>query len=232
MSEQPKHKDLICAFLDEELSAGDVDELLNQLECQDTRARACRQSLAASLLAGRQNTVCPDLSAGVRAALAQEFSTPAATPSVSVLPLRRKSGRRHDWKVPATGLALAASMAMVAVFVVKPSAQPAAESAAPGQVAGVAQSQPVAQTVAVAASAPRELVIAAPEHSRPLVAQWGSADPAGSQPVSSSSALQRQQLNTFLINHARNGGGNALSGSLGYARVAASPQQQSDESRR
>ncbi len=228
MSEQPKHKDLICAFLDEELSAGDVDELLSQLECQDTRARACRQSLVASLLVGRQNTLCPDLSAGVRAALAQESA--GATPTV--VPLRRAPGRRRDWKVPATGFALAASMAMVAVFVVKPSSQPAAEATAPARIASAASGQPVAQTVAVSAPATRELVIAAPEHSRPLVAQWGSADAPGTQPVTSSSALQRQQLNTFLINHARNGGGNALSGSLGYARVAASPKQQSDESRR
>lgn len=231
MSEQPKHKDLICAFLDEELSAAEVDELLSQLECQDARARACRQSLAASLLTtGRQRTVCPDLAAGVRQALAQEVAAAKTPPTVVPLRAARRPG--NDWKVPATGLALAASMAMVAVFVIKPS-QPFDDGESRAQVASATAAQPVAQTVGANVVTTRELVIATPEKSRPLVAQWGSADvPAGTQPVSSSAALQRQQLNTFLINHARNGGGSALSGSLGYARVAASPQQQSEESRR
>ena len=77
-----------------------------------------------------------------------------------------------------------------------------------------------------ARSGGRELVIATPAQERPVSAQWamaGNAVPASQQPLQQQRV--REKLNTYLINHARHGGGAALTGSLGYARVAARPVQ-------
>ncbi len=263
MSDESVKDQLVCAFLDGELSSRQIDELLEQLECEDTRSKACRQAMMGSLI-NQQNSLCVDVSLAVREAIRQEapFAAPAARPASRVVRMMRSGpGRRwrgsalQRWQVPAAGLALAASAALAAVIVVQPEVQ-APESANPMVAAsGPLESSPIpagaavlasqraptrstqqlpAQLVATATasragqsvSSPRELVIAAPQEQRPIVAQWShvqGADSATQQ--AAAQARMQERLNTYLISHARSGGGYALSGSLGYARVAARPQQ-------
>ena len=236
MSEKSSQDDLIGVFLDEELSEMDIDALLEQLECADTRSRACRQSLIGSVLRQR-GSVIADISAGVREAIAgAEFEV---EDSDTVVPLAARVGRdrqSRDWRVPAGGLALAASVAWLAIVAIRPAEDVGAGGKQLAQQVEAATGSELNSSATLVSrnsdgqSAPRELVIEVPEQSRPVVAQWGSAD-AGAQPVASSAQL-REQLNAYLLNHARNGGSNALSGSLGYARVTASPRQQSEETQR
>lgn len=40
MSDESVKDQLVCAFLDGELSSQQIDELLEQLECENTRAKA------------------------------------------------------------------------------------------------------------------------------------------------------------------------------------------------
>ena len=270
MSNDAVKDHLLCAFLDEELSHEDVDSLLELLECDDARARASRQSLAGSVMAN-QKTLCVDISASVREAIAQEeplmrqtaapqkrrrlgrawFAAPSQTVGVS-----RRSRRR--WQVPAAGVALAASVALAAVVVVRPvddagqaatqqiaalqseqnpalnnesllAQAPASQSSSPVRApvnSRLSGAQLVSAGRAGTRNAGRELVIAAPEQSRPVSAQWALVreQSVPSQQLASQQRV-REQLNTYLINHARHGGGAALTGSLAYARVAARPAQ-------
>ncbi len=265
MSDQSVKDQLVCAFLDGELSSQQIDELLEQLECEQTRARACRQAMMGGLM-NQRKAVCIDVSAAVREAISKEAPLTMPKTARVVRLMRRAPGRWRDaaprrWQVPAAGLALAASAALAAVIVVQPDAQApsaggdmlaaatpqssssvvaattqpvvsqrpvARTSQVPAQLVATASTNSVGQTGSKlnAASAPRELVIAAPQEPRPIVAQWShaqSADAATQQ--SAAQARMQERLNTYLINHARSGGGYALSGSLGYARVAARPQQ-------
>lgn len=243
MNEQTKQEDLVTSFLDEELTEGDIDALLDALQCSDLRSRACRQALASTIL--NSSAPCfPDISAQVSAAISRE---PATGDTVQLLK-RSHSGRkrrsglgarlRQAWLVPTAGMALAASVALVAVIAIRPSA-PQSLDGPQMQASATApmftQTSPVVNVQKVATHSPpalRELVIAAPQQARPVVAQWHSL--GGSEPVlvqrEDPSEIQ-QQLNTFLVNHARHGGRNPLSGSLGYARVAASPDHAAEEAR-
>ena len=262
MSDESVKDQLVCAFLDGELSSRQVDELLEQLECEDTRSKACRQAMMGSLI-NQQNRLCVDVSLAVREAIRQEapLAAPAARPASRVVRLMRSgAGRRwrgaalQRWQVPAAGLALAASAALAAVIVVQPEVQapdaaspmvaanaPVESSQSPAASTFVAAQRPAARTqqlpaqlVATATASraaknvasPRELVIAAPQEQRPIVAQWSHAQGADSSAQQAAAqARMQERLNTYLISHARSGGGYALSGSLGYARVAARPQQ-------
>ncbi len=247
MSEMQTQQELISAFLDEEMSPQQIDELLAQLDCEQGRGLVCRQAMLGTVLTG-QAKVYRDISGAVRAAIREEPLPGAGNTVVSIFAAKaavRSVAPR--WKVPAAGLALAASMAVAAIVVVQPSSHRAesgallaAQQEAPTASASLAL-QPAAAVaqVEVPASAPvklaaRELVIAPPEQARPIIAQWSSAD---AQPVNLDGAATmpvnvQERLNSYLINHARYGGGYALSGSLGYARVAASPQQRMDEPRK
>ena len=262
MSDESVKDQLVCAFLDGELSSRQIDELLEQLECEDTRSKACRQAMMGSLV-NQQNRLCVDVSLAVREAIRQEapLATPAARPASRVVRLMRSAGgrrwrgaARQRWQVPAAGLALAASAALAAIVVVQPEVQTpqaaspmvaanepvdsAQTSAAATVVASqrpATRSQQIpAQLVATATASrtansvpsPRELVIATPQEQRPIVAQWSHAQGADSAAQQAAAqARMQERLNTYLISHARSGGGYALSGSLGYARVAARPQQ-------
>ncbi|MGJ8668841.1 MAG: hypothetical protein ACSHXK_05055 [Oceanococcus sp.] len=279
MSNEVVKDHLLCAFLDEELSQDELDNLLELLECDEIRARASRQSLAGSVMSNKK-TLCVDISSSVRAAIQQEG------PLQGVAPATFKAGRRtarrwfagkqvaetsraprRRWQVPAAGVALAASVAVAAVVVVRPSSnelnrvaqQVAAAPQASGnpaissavnveQLLANAQQQSInsnarmrpsltnrangAQLVAAGSSTAtrngggRELVIAAPAQDRPVSAQWALVDnQSGAAQQLASQQRLREQLNTYLINHARHGGGTALTGSLAYARVAARPAQ-------
>ena len=301
---------LVCAFLDEELSGSQIDALLDQLECEQTRARACRQAMVGGVV-HRRESLCLDISQAVRAAVQAEG------PLKALQPVARRSGllrrrvvagsvaktaattppRRVRWQVPASGFALAASVALAAVVIVEPiedvskqGLQGAAEQMAqvgagvdPNQltrspVATTSTTTSAASAVQVAAnatnsgnsaavmsspisagliqqprlrvptqlvaagsrsqqgapsgapSATREWVIPTPINDRPIVAQWANAPVLASaqeQNIAQEQvdARMQQRLNSYLINHARYGGGSAVSGSLAYARVAARPQQ-------
>lgn len=271
MSNDAVKDHLLDAFLDEELSHQDVDKLLELLECEDTRARACRQAMVGSML-NTAGTRCVDISAAVRSAIQQDGPLqPLAASGRRRAQLRWFGGRsvaqgkpsRRRWQVPASGVALAASVALAAVVVVKPAGAPTAPAVDVAEVQTVAEPSPAAapQSVSVAAntqptrgalnrpaaalinpsrgaaqlvaagntsqrSSARELVIASPQQERPVVAQWSLAGEQNdrTQQLAKQQRVQ-QQLNTYLINHARHGGGSALPGSLSYARVAAQPAQ-------
>lgn len=262
MSDESVKDQLVCAFLDGELSSQQIDELLEQLECERTRSRACRQAMMGSLM-NQRKAMCVDVSVAVREAIRLEAPLVAPVRGSRVIRMMRKAPGRwrsvasQRWQVPAAGLALAASAALAAVIVIQPDVQApklgnemlAATSNDAGAVP-VASAQPLAsqmpaaraaqvptQLVATAstnspashrnqATSPRELVIASPQEPRPIVAQWSHAQTAdATAQQAAAQARMQERLNTYLINHARSGGGYALSGSLGYARVAARPQQ-------
>jgi negative regulator of sigma E activity len=226
MSDNQRQNELICAFLDEELPLSDIDALLAHLECENARAKAWRQAMVGDVMASRA-AVRSDISSAVMAAVRKE-----AVPTRRVLPFnlksqRHRSGKTMAWWVPASGVGLAASVALAAVVLVNS----ASDQPASGQIAAAIPDSvmPVVSEERVeTASSARELVIASPTNARPIVAQWSSADapnePAHSLVAGTSNDVQ-ERLNTYLINHARYGGGYALSGSLAYARVAASPHQ-------
>ncbi len=238
MSDTTRDQDLIASFLDGELNCKDIDALLAELERPEARARACRQSVLASAISQR-SVVYRDISAEVRQViareplLAQRPSTSQRRAAASGFALRTGRGhrnRRRSWMVPATGFALAASMALVAIVVIAPGTQQSELRLAAAPTQGeMAES---ANSVEMASESLRELVIAAPARSRPVLAQWSAAGPATQQddvrPGEMPAELQ-QRMNAYLVNHARHGGGSAMAGSLGFARVAASPQQQLGE---
>lgn len=262
MSDESVKDQLVCAFLDGELSSQQIDELLEQLECENTRAKACRQAMMGGVLKQRK-AVYVDVSAAVREAIRSEppLVMPLSSRRARVVSMLRKApgrwrgGAVRRWQVPATGLALAASAALAAVIVIQPdaaqtsaagdmvaAAAPVASSPSSdltttlpvaNQMPAVRGSQMPTQLVATATTshrsatnAPRELVIASPQEPRPIVAQWSHAQTADTTAQQAAAqARVQERLNTYLINHARSGGGYALSGSLGYARVAARPQQ-------
>ena len=129
--------------------------------------------------------------------------------------------------MPAGGLALAASVAMAAVLLRLGGAEPELNTAAPVAQAvpaapvAVAEAPVVTAPVAKASLAPAEAVDTA---SRELVIAAPSAPSTGTDP--------RRQLSSFLINHARYGGGYAMSGPLGYARVTAHTGETADQDKR
>lgn len=282
MNDDAVTEHLVGAFLDEELAHQDVDKLLDLLECEDTRSRACRQALAGQLMSNPQ-AQCMDISASVRQAIAQE---PPLQKVASAPPRRRRRlfarrgepaasaapHMRRGWQVPATGVALAASVAMAALVVFKPAdtdsaaapaeqlaqasttdepatnnvtriaasdAQPAVTKTQPtarrspsvaGRSASALKHSPAQLVAAGNRAAPhtggRELVISSPQQSQPVSAQWSLVSEHNNRAQSQANQQRaRQKLNTYLISHARQGGGSALPGALGYARVAARPAQ-------
>lgn len=236
--DDPMAEDLIGAFLDGELKADDIDRLLAQLDCDERRSRACRQAAVGSVLAGGRGHF-RDISSAVReVVMGEKLTRTVATPRVVPMAPRRSAGLRSRMLVPAFGLAMAASVAAMAVVLVKPAVTGPSDQSQAQMLAAAPQvisDDPVddAGTRAAAAqsgAAPTEWAIAVPERQRPMVAQWSSVDTPGASPqlASQASSAARDRLNAYLINHARYGGGYALSGSLGYARVAASPQQTGD----
>lgn len=236
MSADSTHDELIAGFIDGEMAPADLDRLLARLQAEPGRALLRGHlNVQSAIRGGALGSV--DISSGVRAALRHE---PA---------LRQRSWRGRSpaalWSrrfaVPAGGFALAASVGMAAILLEQPQPRGADELATP---LAVTQAEPVVapqpevasqivrresghspQTMAVAlnsqeggtvaaaeSSDSRELVIAAPAQAqRPVVARWSSA-PSGEQ---------SRQLDSYLINHARHGGGYGLSAPLGYARIAA-----------
>lgn len=219
MREDSRQEEMLAAFVDGELAADEIDALLARLECDRSRGQLCRQMMVTHALSGGR-VQRRDISLSLRAALRQE--APLARPRRRVLRPLRFSRR---FAVPAGGLALAASVGLAAVIVSQPPAvtptpamaeAPVTVPAGPHPAAG----QDVARTQTVAAvtdsSGSQELVIKAPESGqRQITAQWASA-PADNP---------RSRLDSYLINHARHGGGYGLSGPLGYARIAAQSSQ-------
>lgn len=235
--DDPMAEDLIGAFLDGELQADDIDRMLAQLDCGEVRSRACRQAAVGSVLAGGRGHF-RDISTAVReVVMAEKLPTTVQTARVVTLAPRQAAGLRSRMLVPAFGLAMAASVAAMAVVLVKPAVTVPSDQgnaqmlASAPQVIGDSVEDASARAAAVpVANAPAEWAIAVPEQQRPMIAQWSSVDAPGASPqlASQASSAARDRLNAYLINHARYGGGYALSGSLGYARVAASPQQTGD----
>lgn len=128
MSNKVVNDDLLDAFLDDELHDQDIDQLLDALDCENARSRACRQGIAGRALAG-DASLCVDISCAVRAAVARENTQASNVVDFAGVQRERtahaaKFGRGQSWRVPATGLALAASAALAALIVVKPAQQP------------------------------------------------------------------------------------------------------------
>ncbi len=230
--------DRLSAFLDGELGSDEVDALLEQLSQTGQRELLLRMSLAQSVLAGGMSPPSSgfDLSESVAAAVREQPLHPADRVA-RVVPLRsaaRLGGKR--FQVPAAGWALAASVVFAAVLLVSQTppdgdagtALTAAAPAPSGTAATVSTyasperataRAPVVADVRLASSSGKEPEPAAAGAGRELVIA-APGQQAGSWPTAQSPAVQRQ-LNTLLINHARYGGGYAMGGPLGYARVAA-----------
>lgn len=208
MTASLEHAERISAFVDGELSASEVDALLDSLENP-----ACRGQLARFARQGRRGCPDIDISAAVAARIRQE-QAPVRNRQVRVspllLPFRWRPSAR-TW-VAASGFAAAASVAVVALNIAPATQQvdsvaaipeiaadalttPAALAARPVLV-NASQSQ-VASTLGDAgSSAPRELVIPVPE--------------------------QRTELEQLYLQHARFRGGYALASPVSYGRVGAS----------
>lgn len=142
-------KSQVSAYLDDELLEAESELLVRRL-CTDNELRrtAARYALIGGVLRGSLEATGHDLSARILEAIDADPDTPAPQPVA-----RR---RRIDWMRPALGGAIAATVAAVAVFLVRePVSSPTATQ--PAAVATIAEpdapSYTVPTRVAVPASA-------------------------------------------------------------------------------
>ncbi len=209
MTASLEHAERISAFVDGELSASEVDALLDSLDNP-----ACRGQLARFARQGRRGCPDIDISAAVAARIRQE-QAPIRNRQIRVspllLPFRWRPSAR-TW-VAASGFAAAASVAVVALNIA-PATQQVDSVAAIPEIAGDTRAAPVAALAArpvlvnatqsqvastlgdAGSSAPRELVIPVPE--------------------------QRTELEQLYLQHARFRGGYALASPVSYGRIGAS----------
>lgn len=216
MTAPQEHAERISAFVDGELSANEIDALLDSLENP-----ACRGQLARYARLGRRDCPTLDISASVASRIREvqkpESSDVRAKPLL--LPFRWRPSAR-SW-VAASGLAVAASVATVALNIA-PLAQPGHAPETAGM--SLASTQQNSAPVAALSTAPAQTVA----FSAASAAQ-GAASEKPARELVIPAPQQRTELEQLYLQHARYRGGYALAAPVSYGRVGASvaavPQQ-------
>lgn len=194
-------QETLSALLDEECTAAELDQLLDQVGRDPALAsRYSRMVLARESRASSIRAADPGFSSRVMAALAQELPPQASGATDKVRPFRapRRAASAFKFSVgaPAFALALAASVAAVSVLVLRP--DPAVN--APADVA--------ATTLAAAGSVLGPTAGAVPEVNGGR--SWDQLAPGDAE-----------QLNAYLIAYSQSRAQQGMGSTLGYARYAA-----------
>lgn len=193
-------EDILSALLDGECSPDEVKRLLDEAETSPELSRRwARMCAVRDAMAGtRVRQASPELCAGVMAAIASPAAVPTPNPALKSVvtpirakrpaaqPVRRRSARWQPW----AGMAVAASVAAVAVVGTRGWLQQG-----PAPLATAAASQ-AAGVTPVAAAEPAEI-------------PWGKLDAAAAR-----------QLNELVLEHSSMRADQGMVGPLNYARMA------------
>lgn len=154
---KPTTEEAVSALLDDALSRHEADDLLKQLrQAPHERARMARYSLIGMAMRGEIEEIpTRDLTAGIMARIRAED----AVPRKRLAGLAALRDWVDNWRVPAFGMALAATVAGVAVLVIQPG-----------------QETPDAQFVVLSTPATQQAAVEAP---RPATVQVAAQDTDG-----------------------------------------------------
>lgn len=201
-------REMVSAVVDGESSEFEMRRVLDSFEDAEVRALMSRHFAVRSLLRGEATVFCPSgLSQSVFAALDAE-APPQASPT---------STRK---RIPLGGIAVAASVCMVAVFGLRALGPTGAVNPANVPALAISDSQPLASL-----GPPAVVVNNLPSAAVPV--GFGSAARVASEAAHTLSAdrLAEERLRLYMGEHVRNAAFNTNQGMLPYARVV------SDESR-
>lgn len=195
-----QNDELFSALLDGELAPDEIDTLIEALNREPGAAGATARWSAIGASMRGQGGSPGSILGGVRAAIDAE---PLPSRVSSLKAAREMRRMRRSWKLPATGLAAAASIALAVVLL-------------PATMQENAPTRPAADATggAAMAQAANDVVSAR---------QVASSDNAGSR-VAASEPMHRAReeiLNTYFIEYASHRSAQGIGGPLGYARYAA-----------
>lgn len=197
-----QHNDeLFSALLDGELAPDEIDTLIAALNREPGAAGATARWSAIGASMRGQASSSGSILAGVRAAIDAE---PLPSDVRRLETARAARRMRRSWKLPAAGLAAAASIALAAVLV-------------PAAMQGGAPLRPAADATGGAAMAARA---ADDGGGNRHVAASADAVPrvAANEPTR---RAREEILNTYFIEYASHRSAQGIGGPLGYARYAA-----------
>lgn len=196
-------REMISAVVDGEASEFEYRRVLDSVQDAEVQALLGRHYTARSLVRAEAHALCPPaLTANILAALAAEADVPVAAAA-------------SRWRVPLGGVAVAASVCMVAVIGLR--------ALAPGYDGGAAGPAVAASGASALGQLGRPAT--APVHVAGPAVQvgFGAVSPlpgAGAQPAGMNpDQLAEQRLRLFMVDHAQNAALNSNQGMLPYARV-------------
>lgn len=195
-----ENSELFSALLDGELAPDEVDALLEALEEDPRKAGTTARWGAIGASMRGQCAATTDILGGVRAAMAEE---PLPSRVRRIDSARRRRGLPQRWKLPATGLAAAASLALAVMLL-------------PAAIEQGAPLKPAADATGGAA-------VAQAEQSQSTVLRSAGSDAPVARPgnLESGSQAREDTLNTYFIEYASHRSAQGIAGPLGYARYAA-----------
>lgn len=198
-------REMISAVVDGEASEFEYRKVFESLEDGDVRALLSRHYTLRTVMRRDADRLCPDtVSAGIFAALAAEMT-------VSIAPVRR-------WRQPLGGLAVAASVCLVAVL----GSQAMIQQDTAGLDAGQSQRLASSGAVSVGPLGRSAYTVAAPLMAAPGVGM-ASAVPvaagASGDLGADANRMAQQRLQLYMLQHAQNAALNTNQGMLPYARV-------------
>lgn len=202
-----QNDELFSALLDGELAPDEIDSLIEALNREPGAAGATARWSAIGASMRGQGGSPGSILGGVRAAIDAE----PLPPRVSSLGAARQARRmRRSWKLPATGLAAAASIALAVVLLPATMQENAPTRPAADATAGAAMAQVSDDGFSARGVATSEVA-----HTQ---GQGAGSRVAVSEPTH---RAREEILNTYFIEYASHRSAQGIGGPLGYARYAA-----------
>lgn len=200
-----QNDELFSALLDGELAPDEIDSLIEALGREPGAAGATARWSAIGASMRGQGGSPGSILGGVRAAIDAE---PLPSRVSSLKSARDARRMRRSWKLPATGLAAAASIALAVVLLPATMQENAPTRPAADATGGAAMAQAGDDDLSARQVATSEVA---------------NSEDAGSR-VAASEAPHRAHeeiLNTYFIEYASHRSAQGIGGPLGYARYAA-----------